>query len=110
MGWIFLTVFAAILFWACIGVWIWAKDRDNDLREQGRDPGSENLMPAFAGIAGAGLVVVLWLGITLAMSVKTVGEREVGIVYNFTGTIAGKRDKGWVTIAPWHSHRRFEHE
>lgn len=33
--------------------------------------------------------------------VKTVGEREIGIVYNFTGTIAGKREKGWVTIAPW---------
>jgi regulator of protease activity HflC (stomatin/prohibitin superfamily) len=47
------------------------------------------------------LVAILWVMLTGFLMVKTVGEREVGIVYNFTGTIAGKREKGWVTIAPW---------
>ena len=47
--------------------------------------------------------------ITGLMMFKTVGEREVGIVYNFSGTIAGKRDKGWVTIAPWQHIGEGEH-
>lgn len=35
------------------------------------------------------------------MSVHTVGQREVAIVYNFSGTIAGKKDAGVVTTMPW---------
>jgi prohibitin 2 len=35
------------------------------------------------------------------MSLHNVGQRQVGIVYNFSGTIAGKKDPGVVMTWPW---------
>jgi prohibitin 2 len=99
MGWIFLTVLASVLVIACLVFYFWAKGRDQALAEAGR--GTEGALPPNVALGGIAAVVALWLLITLFMMVKTVGEREIGIVYNFTGTIAGKKEKGWVTIAPW---------
>jgi len=101
MGWIFLTVLAAILFWAGIGVWMYARHRDAMLVAQGRDPQAESLMPASLGAWGAIGVVVLWIFATLFFMVHTVGQREVAIVFNFSGTVSGKKDPGVVTTAPW---------
>jgi hypothetical protein len=61
MGWIFLTVLAVILFWVGIGVWIYAKHRDEALVEAGRDPASESLMPSSIGLWAALGVVGLWI-------------------------------------------------
>jgi prohibitin 1 len=99
MVWIVLTILAVVVFWIGIGLWLYAKNRNKQYAEQGFD--ASDLMPPEVGAALAILTVVAWVFMTGFFMVKTVGEREVGIVYNFTGTIAGKREKGWVTIAPW---------
>lgn len=60
--------------------------------------------PASRTVAGgiAVLCVILWVVATFFASVHTVGQRQVGIVYNFSGTIsAGKKDPGVVFTAPW---------
>lgn len=99
MSWIVFTILLGIVFWVGIGLWLYARQRDAAREASGLS--SDDLMPREIGILVVIIAVVLWVLLTGWMTVKTVGEREVGIVYNFTGTIAGKRDKGWVTIAPW---------
>lgn len=49
----------------------------------------------------AGLCGFAWVVMTFFLSLHTVGQREVGIVYNFSGTITGKKDPGVVYTAPW---------
>jgi regulator of protease activity HflC (stomatin/prohibitin superfamily) len=99
MGWIVLTVFASILFWVGVGFWFYAKHRDENRRAQGLD--AEGLLSPSWGLWGALSVVGLWTLITLGLMVHLVGQREVAIVYNFSGTIAGKRDAGTTMTAPW---------
>lgn len=100
MFWLIMTIFATILFWIGIGMWIYAKRRDAAYAD-GSASTDPDAMPSEIGIGIAILVAISWFFITGLLMIKTVGEREIGIVYNFTGTIAGKREKGWVTIAPW---------
>jgi regulator of protease activity HflC (stomatin/prohibitin superfamily) len=99
MGWIVLTVLAGILVICGVVAFAVLKSSRRAYVEAGRDP-SSLAAPGWA-LGGIVAVVGLWFLITMFMMVKTVGEREIGIVYNFTGTIAGKKEKGWVTIAPW---------
>ncbi len=106
MGWITLTIFAVILFWAGIGVWIYARHRDAMLVAAGRDPSSENLMPSQLGLWCALGVAVAWVFASFFFMVHTVGQRENAIVYNFSGTIAGKKDPGVVVTAPWQHVRK----
>jgi regulator of protease activity HflC (stomatin/prohibitin superfamily) len=63
--------------------------------------GSKPINYALAGWAVAGLTLALWAFISGLMMFKTVGEREVAVVYNFSNTITGKREKGLTVIAPW---------
>jgi regulator of protease activity HflC (stomatin/prohibitin superfamily) len=66
--------------------------------------GRERLGPLAATAACA----VVWLVVTIFMSIHAVGQREVGIVYNFSGTISGgKRDPGLIVTWPW-QHIRLE--
>ncbi len=58
----------------------------------------EGRWTAIAVSVGCG---VLWIIISFFLSVHQVGQRQVGIVYNFSGTIAGKKDPGVVFTAPW---------
>ena len=62
-------------------------------------------VPAGGSRAGGYLVAggafLTWLVLTFFLSIHTVGRREVGIVYNFSGTIAGKKSPGVVMTAPW---------
>ena len=99
MTWIVFTILFAIAFWVGVGCWLYGRKQEEAYKEAGRT--DEISVYRFAGLITMVTVAVLWVFMTGWMTVKTVGEREVGIVYNFTGTIAGKRDKGWVTIAPW---------
>lgn len=98
MAWIIFTVLFVVAFWAAVGWWFYAKHNENEY--QGNDPYSAP-MPSIIPLGVTILIIALWVLMTGFFMVKTVGEREVGIVYNFTGTIAGKRDKGWVVISPW---------
>jgi len=97
MTWIVFTVLLGILFWGGIAWWVFTKPH-------GGEPG--------VGGSGWGIVVsvlaaVAWVCLTGAEMVHTVGQRQVGIVYNFSGTIAnGKKDPGVVTTAPWQHVKR----
>jgi len=90
MGWIILTVLLGITFWGGI-IW-WGVTRN---------PGEGQTSVAGWGIAAAGASAAVWILASAAMSVHTVGQREVAIVYNFSGTIAGKKDAGVVNTWPW---------
>jgi prohibitin 2 len=103
MHWIIWTILLGIVFWTGFGFWLYGRRRDaaeDAAREAGQHVDSSQPW-AMGGLIGMLTAGVLWILLTGFLMVKTVGEREVGIVYNFTGTIAGKREKGWVTIAPW---------
>lgn len=98
MSWIVMSVLLLIAVWAFVFLWIYDRSKERQAEAQGTTYyGVPNFLPPALIVTALGL----WILITGFMMVKTVGEREVGIVYNFTGTIAGKKEKGWVTIAPW---------
>ena len=109
MTWIVLTVLIGIVFWAGFGLWLYGKrlSASYEERKTAGHPVGDPPILSLAGIGAMILAATVWVLMTGMVMVKTVGEREVGIVYNFTGTIAGKREKGWVTIAPW---QRMEKE
>jgi prohibitin 1 len=90
MGWIVLTVLLGIVFWGGL-IW-WAVTRN---------PAEGETNVAVWGVVTAVAASVLWVLASAAMSVHTVGQREVAIVYNFSGTISGKKDAGVVTTMPW---------
>jgi regulator of protease activity HflC (stomatin/prohibitin superfamily) len=104
MGWIVLTVLAVILFWVGIGIWVYARKRDAVLEAEGRT--SSDLMPSGLGLYAAIGVGICWVFMSFFFMVHTVGQREVAIVYNFSGTIAGKKDPGVVTTFPWQHVRK----
>lgn len=108
MGWIVLTIFAILIVVPAIGYAIY-QSSTWEAREKAYTEGRIRTEPtnyALAGWGVAGTVLVLWLFITGFMMIKTVGQREVAIVYSFSGTITGKRDPGVVTIAPWQHIRK----
>lgn len=116
MTWIILSILLGLVGWAGVAVWIYGNRKDKEYKETlaawegSHSSYSRPREPApvqWAGIATVVLVAIVWVLMTTGAMLKTVGEREVGIVYNFTGTIAGKKEKGWVTIAPW---QRMEKE
>jgi regulator of protease activity HflC (stomatin/prohibitin superfamily) len=111
MGWIIWSVLLLFVAWGGIAAWMYGKrvNKEYEARMevyranpgQYREPSKSPIPYVGIGLGTIGVAAVLWLLITGFSMVKSVGEREVGIVYNFTGTIAGKEEKGWVTIAPW---------
>ena len=111
MGWIVLSILLFLAAWVGVGLWIYGRKQDKEYeaaleryRQEPsgyREPDKQEVPWKLMGIGVIAVIAVVWSLVTLGAMVKTVGEREVGIVYNFTGTIAGKKEKGWVTIAPW---------
>jgi len=94
MTWIVLTALLAIAFW--VGVGMRAVGRRQPMPTEGIG------MPmSQVGLLIAAGSVALWLLVSAWLSLHTVGQREVAIVYNFSGTIAGKKDPGVVMTAPW---------
>jgi regulator of protease activity HflC (stomatin/prohibitin superfamily) len=55
----------------------------------------------YAPLGVAAAAAVVWLVVTFFLCLHTVGQREIGIVYSFSGTITGKKDPGVVFTAPW---------
>lgn len=104
MFWIFLLILMLVVVIPAIGYAMYQNRVYPVRREEyqangGR--GSEPVNYSLAGWAAAGLTFGLFLLISGLMMFKTVGEREVAVVYNFSNTISGKRDKGLTVIAPW---------
>jgi len=102
MGWIVLTVIFTIIFWLGIGLWLWGKAAKNATDAPSNEYSSEKAsFTRWVGLGTAAAAVGVWLLVSLAFMVHTVGQREVAIVYNFSGTIAGKKDPGVVQTWPW---------
>lgn len=102
MGWIVFTILAILVAIPAIGYALYQNATWND-RQEAYQAGriSQPTNYALVGWGVAGVVLVLWLMISGFMMFRTVGQRQVAIVYSFSGTITGKRDPGVVTIAPW---------
>lgn len=47
------------------------------------------------------VAAAVWVVLSIFLSIHSVGQRQVGIVYNFSGTISGKKDPGVVMTMPW---------
>jgi prohibitin 2 len=84
MAWISLTIILAIVAFGALFV-------------AAGSVGRARYVP-LGVLAGSGVV---WLVVTFFLCLHTVGQREVGIVYSFSGTITGKKDPGVVFTAPW---------
>ena len=96
MGWIILTVVFGVAFWGGI-IW-WSLMRAPETAATGR-----------WGLALAGVSAVLWIVVSLGLMVHTVGQREVAIVYNFSGTITGKKDAWCCHDDAVAAHQEGEH-
>jgi prohibitin 2 len=85
MAWLILTIAASLVLAGAVIVVIASTSSTNKL---------------IAG-ASAGAAVIIWLIISVITSLHTVGQRQIGIVYNFSNTITGKVDPGVATTWPW---------
>jgi len=97
MKWIVMTVLFLLAFWPLVG-YGFAKLGDS------RDPDNNDVDATAKSVGAFGVAAffaIIYLGISLLLMLHTVGQREVAIVYNFSGTIAGKKDPGVVTTWPW---------
>lgn len=94
MTWIVLSILLFIGFWIGIALWAIAPNPNED-------GGYADGPPKAVGIGIVIGSIVAFVLISLGFMVHTVGQREVAIVYNFSGTISGKKDPGVVTTAPW---------
>jgi regulator of protease activity HflC (stomatin/prohibitin superfamily) len=99
MGWIILTVVAGIVAGGALMVAAGANPADSAHREGRVRVGAR---------AVAGVAFLIWLVLSIGMSIHSVGQREVGIVYSFAGTVQGKKDPGVVFVMPW-QHVKTEH-
>jgi regulator of protease activity HflC (stomatin/prohibitin superfamily) len=115
MTWIVLTIILTICFWVGIAVWMWGRAALSDYQERKAaytaDPsGRYEPEPVFKfgliGIGIAGVSLLIWVLLSVALTFHTVGQREVAIVYNFSGTISGKKDPGVVMTFPWQHVRK----
>lgn len=104
MTWITLTVIFTLIFWTGVGLWMYGRKRTH-MAEAG-DIAADDAMPPELGLAVCVVAVALWLIISGFFMIHTVGQREVAIVYNFSGTIAGKKDPGIVTTWPFQHVRK----
>ena len=53
------------------------------------------------GFATMASAFVLWLVVTFFTSVHLIGQREVGVVHDFSGTVTGHVTSGTAWTAPW---------
>lgn len=86
MFWVILTVLAIFIMGGAIVTFL------------GAAPGSDRKDVAVATLV---ITPLVWLAVSIAFSLHTVGQRQVGVVYNFSGTITGKVDPGVAWTLPW---------
>lgn len=104
MGWIVLTVLLMICAIVGVGYAIYSKKvfaAKVAAWEAAERRGSTPMNYSLIGWGGAGVAASIWVLLSLFLMAHTVGQREVAIVYNFSGTISGKKDPGIVTTWPW---------
>lgn len=110
MTWIVITVLMILIVIPSIGYAFYQRAtwdaRVQAWESSGRGSYDKPTNYALVGWAIAGLVFATWLIVSSAMTFRTVGQRQVAIVYSFSGTITGKKSPGVVTIAPWQHIRK----
>jgi regulator of protease activity HflC (stomatin/prohibitin superfamily) len=84
--WLVAAVILGIAFWVGVAFAVFG---DSGTDERG------------GGIVAAIIAGVLFVVVSLFCSMHLIGQRQVGIVYNFSGTITGKKDAGTVVTWPW---------
>lgn len=102
MFWLVLTILAMLVVAGAVAVFIATKPAKGaeppvDRFGNARPASSTHLIAIGVGVAA----FVLWLIVTPFFMFHTVGQRQVAIVYNFSGTITGKKDPGVVVTMPW---------
>jgi regulator of protease activity HflC (stomatin/prohibitin superfamily) len=91
MGWVVLSVIAVIIISIALVTVAMATDPDTKFLS--------------GGIAAA--VIVLWIVISIFMSLHRLNTGQVGLVYSFSGKLTGsKENAGVVWLAPWQHLRR----
>lgn len=85
MAWLIITVIAILVVAGCLVAFIGSAGGDSKV----------------AAVGTAAVASIVWVVISVALSVHTVGQRQVGIVHNFSGTITGRVDPGVAWTAPW---------
>lgn len=95
MTWIVLSILLFIVFWVGVG-----------LVAVGSSDSVSDAPPKSFGWTVIGISIFIWLAVSAGFMVHTVGQREIAIVYNFSGTISGKKDPGVVMTAPWQHVRK----
>lgn len=93
MSWLVLTIVCGI---AAIGGAVWSRGVPQETPRRAR----------LSGLMLSGGAILAWAILSIFMSLHTVGQREVGIVYNFSGTISGKKSPGVVLTAPWQTIKK----
>jgi regulator of protease activity HflC (stomatin/prohibitin superfamily) len=88
--WLVSTLLLGIITAGCIVTFI---------TSSGPDAAATTRRATTALVAGGAIVV--WVVLSVILSIHTVGQRQVGIVYNFSGTITGVKNPGVVMTAPW---------
>lgn len=88
MSWLIITLLLGVVFWIAVAVaFLSGEDR-------------------VTGTVVAVIAAVVWVAASAFMAIHTVGQRQVAIVYNFSGTITGKKDPGVVMTWPWQHVKR----
>lgn len=95
MTWIVISILLFLVFW--LGVAIWAIGEKEDVSEA---------PPKWAGMAIMLGTIIVFVLISAGFMVHVAGQREVAIVYNFSGTISGKKDAGTFATMPWQHVRK----
>src|SRR5688572_27090477 len=104
MFWIALLILTLLVVIPGIGYAIYSNKvypKRLEAYEASGGRGSQPVNYSLIGWGAAAAAGALFLFISGLMMFKTVGEREVAVVYNFSNTITGKREKGLTVIAPW---------
>jgi regulator of protease activity HflC (stomatin/prohibitin superfamily) len=86
MFWVILTVIAILVMGGAL-VTLLASTAPGDRRD--------------LAIGTLVITPLVWLAVSIGFSLHTVGQRQVGVVYNFSGTITGKVDPGIAWTMPW---------
>ena len=103
MFWIFCTAVMLIVAIPAIGYAIHQRVTRQARKEawNANPRGSEPVNYGLVGWGLAGAVFALWVLLSFGLMVHNVGQRQVAVVYNFSGTISGKKDPGTVATWPW---------
>lgn len=107
MTWIIFTILFGIVFWAGVAVAVSGHQTAEEKAAESSSFVSSAQLRRLWGGGAAGVAAVAWVVLTFALMLHTVGQRQIGIVYNFSGTISGKKDPGVIMTAPW-QHIRHE--